>query len=135
MPYVYSTLACDQEYTAWDIIGNGSDIKIKPGRSVLVKGGHGVANKNIITPQGVATRVSDEDVQFLMTVDAFKMHLNGGYVKIEADKHETEVVAADMARDDKSAPLTPQEYELGSDRISDGRSKGRNRPPKAATQE
>lgn len=107
--YVFSTLACDQAYTEWN--ASGADLKVK-GRSVLIKGGTGVANDRIVTPLGVMTEVEEEDIAFLKANPAFKQHMDNGFVRIQTKSADPEKVAADMQMNDKSAPLTPQSPEM-----------------------
>lgn len=109
MPYVYSTLTCDNEYA--DYVKAGDQLNIA--HKVLIKGGHGVMNKNFLTPLGVVTEVSDEDLRFLMNNSAFKFHLEGKFLKVEEKAYEPEKVAADMERADNSAQITPADYEPG----------------------
>lgn len=135
MPFIYSTLACNQEYTAWVRHELGQEVKCVPGESVLIKGGAGLADKNLHTPYGVVTMVTDAQLALLKTIDAFNKHVEGGYLTIDESKTDADVKAADMARDDKSRPLTPQEYELGSDRIVDGRKQNRGKAPTVAVSE
>lgn len=116
MPYVYSTLTCDNEYADWKKVGDQQTIR----HSVLVGGGHGVMNKNFQTPLGVETEVSREDADFLLHNDAFKFHMEGGFVKIEDTRYDPEKVAADMTGADNSAQLTPADYEPGGKLAADG---------------
>lgn len=109
MPYVYSTLTCDNVYA--DYVKAGDQLNIH--RQVLIKGGHGVMNKNFMTPLGVVTEVSDDDLRFLMNNSAFKFHLEGNFLKVEEKAYEPEKVAADMERADNSAQITPADYEPG----------------------
>lgn len=109
MPFVYSTLTCDNEYADWQRAGDQQSIK----RTVLVKGGHGLMNKNFMTPLGVETEVTDEEAQFLMNNSAFKFHMEGQFVRIEDKSYNPEKVAADMAGADGSAQITPADYEPG----------------------
>lgn len=106
MKYVYSTLTADTAYS----FGHGADGQ--PSKLILVKGGHGVANKHIITPQGVCTALDDADADLLATHPLFQIHQKNGFVVIDATKTEAEKVASIMEGRDKSAPLTPQDYEL-----------------------
>lgn len=114
--YVYSTLTCDNEYADWQRAGDQQSIH----RKVLVNGGHGVMNKNFMTPLGVETEVSDEDAEFLLNNSAFKFHMDGGFVRIEGQSFNPERVAADMTGADGSAQLTPADYEPGGKLAVDG---------------
>jgi len=109
MPYVYSTLTCDNEYA--DYVKAGDQLNIQ--HKVLIKGGHGVMNKNFMTPLGVVTEVSDDDLRFLMNNSAFKFHLDGKFLKVEEKAYDPEKVASDMERADNSAQITPADYEPG----------------------
>lgn len=109
--YVYSTLTADNEYADWVKTGDREQQMVK--RSVLIKGGHGVMNKNFITPLGVVTEVTDEELEFLLTCDAFKLHMKNDFIKVDKKKQETEKVAADMKRRDQSSPIVPSDYAPG----------------------
>lgn len=104
MPYVYSTLTADNRYTFY---GNGGgDLKIAE-KDILIKGGTGIANKNLVTPIGVVTKVSDDEAEALRQHPVFQMHLANGFVVIENKKHDPEKIASDgMVIADDSAPLT-----------------------------
>lgn len=106
MKHVYSTLTADTAYT----FGHGPDGQ--PSKVILVKGGHGVATKHFITPQGVVTSLEDEDADLLATHPLFQLHQKNGFVVIDSTKTDAEKVSASMEGRDKSAPLTPQDYEL-----------------------
>lgn len=107
--YVYSTLTCDNEYADWIKAGDQQSIL----RTVKVNGGHGVMNKNFMTPLGVVTEVSDEDMDFLMKNTHFQLHMENGFIKVDKKKQEPEKIAADMKRRDKSAPIVPSDYSAG----------------------
>ncbi len=80
--------------------------------SVTIKGGAGVANKNIITPLGVHTEVSAEEMDLLNENGIFKLHKDAGFIAVEEKKADVEKVVADMTtKADPSAPLTPSDYE------------------------
>ena len=69
--YVFSTLANDQNYTNW--LKGGGDVPIK-GHNVIIKGGTGVANNRLITPLGVATEVTEFDLEELNKNSCFLEH-------------------------------------------------------------
>ena len=62
MNFVYSTMTCDNAYTLYERTAGGLSVPVK---EVLIKGGTGLANKYLITPLGVATQVSDEELALL----------------------------------------------------------------------
>lgn len=120
MPHIVSTLSANTAYTQYAGDGNGAN---RPVRSVTVKGGANVANKRfaltdgILTPDGVATQVSDDDLEFLESNEVFKKHLQGGYVKVLKSKPDASKVAKDMTSRDQSAPLTPNSFTKDVDGI------------------
>ena len=113
--HVYSKMAADVRYN--DYIGGGDTLH-RIAKSVLIKGGAGVANKNIITPLGVHTEIDSEDRDMLLKNGIFNLHLESGFVTIESAKEDADLVATNLTEGpDPSAPLTPNDYE-GADRES-----------------
>lgn len=99
--HVYSTIATDVAYAQG---------------AVLIKGGAGVATKNLITPRGVATTISDEEHALLVADQVFQLHRDNGFVTIEQGrKREAEAAAANMSAADPSRPLEPADIELDKD--------------------
>lgn len=111
MPHVFSTIANDQLYTNWL---PGPDLPIK-GAQVLIKGGTGVANDRLITPLGVATQVSDDELGELRKNPVFLQHEKDGFIRVRDKRADPEKVAADMNLKDPSAPITPAHYESASE--------------------
>jgi hypothetical protein len=105
--YVYSTLTAGQEYTGW-IKGAGNLPKRK--HSVRINGGANLYSKRLITPLGVVTEISKEDLSFLRAHKVFQKHEKNGFLRIETQKREVEVVVADMEHRDASAPDTPEDF-------------------------
>lgn len=106
--YVYSTLTCDNNYTAWE--KGGGDVPHSTG-SVLIKGGSNVANrKTLVTPLGVATGVSDKQLAMLEANPEFRKHSERGFIKVLAHKADPESVVGDMETRGEDAPLVPQDY-------------------------
>lgn len=110
MPYIFSTLTCDNAYTHWEKSADNQQVQQ---RSVTVKGGNGVMNKNFITPQGVMTEVTDEELAFLESVYAFQEHVKNGFIVVEKKAAAPEKVKANMKQKDESAPITPADYANG----------------------
>jgi hypothetical protein len=108
MHYVFSTLTCDQLYTQYLESDNPNSLPRSAGQ-VLIKGGAGVANDRIVTPQGVVTEIDASQMAILMNVDAFRDHVKAGYITVEDKPADAEKVAADMQRRDGSSPLVPQD--------------------------
>jgi len=111
MPFVYSTLTNDQTYTLWRA-GNGDKKPNIALKKVMIKGGHGrMDSKNLVTPLGVVTEVTDEQLEALNKIDAFKKHIEAGYITVEKKKAEPEKVASTMKGKDKSSQKTPSDFE------------------------
>jgi len=107
MPYVASTLSCDQFYTEWNRpVSSGAKIArpATPFKQVFISGRANVQNK-ISTPEGVITKISDEDAEFLKQNPAFQGHEKNGHVKIIRSAVDPVKVARDMKDRDDSAPL------------------------------
>lgn len=110
MPVVYSTATSDINYVDYHP-GKPTDAAAVVKRSVIIKGGANLATLtgNLITPRGVATVISDDDLAFLETLEAFQRHKSKGFMYVEKGskpKDADAVAKAHMAPADKSAPLT-----------------------------
>lgn len=107
--FVYSTLASNMEYTPWEVSQTDKNALPIKKKGVFIKGGTGVATKELMTPRGIRTEVTDEEMEILKNDYVFReIHLKHGFVTIENVKAKAEKVAANMNMDDKSAPLTPE---------------------------
>lgn len=106
--YIYSTLASDVSYTTYK--DGGADLPVVEGQ-ILIAGGTGVAGKHLVTPQGVATPVSAENLARLRENEVFKLHEANGFIKVSDHKEDAEIVAADMTTRDESAPLVDADFE------------------------
>lgn len=113
MPHIASTLTCDNRYTDWI---HGGDGRLVEGKSVTVKGGFGLANKQFITPQGaILTEVSDADIAFLESHKQFRDHVEHGFIKvISRGSLDGTAAAKGMTQGDKSQPLSPKSFKEGS---------------------
>lgn len=105
--HVFSKMASSVQYVDW--IPGGADLPTR-GKTVLIKGGAGVATKNLITPLGVHTEVTEEEAGILKRNHVFQLHLKNGSVVMQASKADPEKVVPDMGDDDPSAPLTPADF-------------------------
>jgi hypothetical protein len=122
MPVVYSTLTAPQAYSVW--VQGGGDL---PAQKLIcvIKGGAGIANKNLITPRGVATHVTPSELEGLNQCPMFQRHKERGYIRVDDKELDAEKVASDMASRDNSAPLTDGDFE------ADGKpapKSGKNKP-------
>jgi hypothetical protein len=106
---VFSTLASDVAYT--NHVAGGADIPIAL-PSVMIRGGAGVANDRLVTPRGIATPVTEEQVEYLRQNPIFKLHEKNGFVHVSeaAEAKDADKVAADMTGRDNSAPYVPQDH-------------------------
>lgn len=116
MFYVYSTATCPISYVVYES-NTSSDLGVIKKRpdgtkiSITIKGGHGVANKHFVTPRGVVTQVSDEDMEILLQDKSFTKHMNAGFMSYEKKEVSPDKKAASMAEKDGSAPLTPSDFD------------------------
>ena len=114
MPYVYSTLSSDQVYTLYHT-EEGRIPKIV--YKVHVKGGANVASKQLVTPLGVATRITEKQKELLLENRVFKIHVENGFVCLRDDVKEVDIekiIAEGMETRDASAPLVDADFEEGS---------------------
>lgn len=106
--HVFSTLATDQRYVNYDHNPQGV---AQPTSDILIKGGAGVANDRLITPDGVATEIPVELVAALEANPVFQIHKKNGYITVRDRKADADKVATDMNGRDPSKPLTPADYQ------------------------
>jgi len=108
--YVFSTLSTDTAYT--DYADGGGDMPVVKS-TITIKGGANVADKNLVTPMGVMTKVSEDQLASLKNNKVFQLHEQNGFIKITEKAYGVEevVVGEGMAEKDASAPLTPADYE------------------------
>lgn len=125
MPHIASTMTSDTHYSDW--VSNPGGINVKKDivgkKQVTIRGGHGVAklhkNGARITPDGVITEVTEEELAFLKKDEVFQTQLKGGFVKIltpsaaKTAEKAPEKIAADMTPADNSAPLTDKDFKKG----------------------
>ena len=98
--YVYSTLSASVAY------------EVDGGRNILIAGGANIPDKHFLTPQGVVTSVTEEDLALLKKNRVFELHAKNGFLKWHGKKVEVEAVVADMQGADNSAPDGEAEAEV-----------------------
>lgn len=108
MHYVYSTLTSSVEYADWQT--QGTDLPRK-GRSVIIKGGAGVATKTLETPRGFVTQVDDDELAILERNKVFQTHVERGFITVEPKAYTLDTIIDDMSERDKSAPLRPVDFD------------------------
>ncbi len=108
MPYVLSKLSNSQVYTKYAEGQTDTNLNVVVAE-VKIDGGADVINKQLVTPQGVVTKVSDNELEILKSNKDFQRHLENGLVKYynTAPKIEKE---ADKMEKDKSKQLTAEDY-------------------------
>jgi len=132
--YVYSTGTCSGIYTLYENTDPNSlpIVKRRPDGShikITIQGGHGVSNKHFITPRGVMTKVSDDDMNILLENKSFQRHVKAGFITYDKKNVAPEKKAASMKEKDGSAPLTPQDFvesdlSTGDNKIYKAKDKG-----------
>ena len=100
--FIYSTLTSDMTYAVYR---QGENDLPEVDKKVYVKGGANLANKNLITPKGVVTEVSDEDLALLEANELFQRHKKNGFIIVSQTQADPEKVAQDMTAQDDSAPI------------------------------
>lgn len=106
MPYVLSKLSNSTTYNQYTKGANGLNIVTK---HITIVGGADVTDKNLIMPDGVITKISDEDLATLLNNKVFQNHLVRGYVKYYKVRPNVEKEAQKMTKDN-SKQLTPADY-------------------------
>jgi len=106
---VYSTLTNGTEYAEWETGANNVPVKA---RSVVINGGAGLAQKlTLLTPLGVATVVTAEELEFLEGLESFQRHKKLGFMTVRKSGNvDPDVVAKDMEPRDGASPLMPTDF-------------------------
>lgn len=107
MPYVLSKLANTQVYTKYI---KGTDNFNQAVAFVTINGGADVTNKLLVTPQGVVTEISAEQLDLLKENKVFQQHLENGVVSYYSLAPDVDKKAPKMKKD-KSAQLQKKDFE------------------------
>jgi hypothetical protein len=125
MPYVYSTATGSVSFHVFEKISeeeitrrkqsNSQEISIpKILKTITIKGGAGLRTiRNIETPKGVATLVTDEDLEYLKTDFTFKQMVKNNFITFDEKSRnakDIDKMVADLAPKDLSAQKTPEDY-------------------------
>lgn len=118
MPIVFSTLTSPNEYVTYKD-GGARDVAQIAHRVVIKGGANNVDRRNLQTPRGVATEVTDNDLEHLMQNQVFQLHLKNGFITVDAakDARDADQVATVMEGRDDSAPEVPQDFAEGQEPI------------------
>ena len=103
--YVFSTLTNPQEYRLYEDTPPGSPKIVKA--RVMIKGGANLANNHFVTPLGVATRVTNKQLEILEQSPMFQSHKAEGHIVVRDRKADADEVAKDMKDRDMAAPYSP----------------------------
>lgn len=113
MYHVYSTLGQDNVYTGYR---STHDLPVAESR-IVIYGGTGVINKNLITPHGILTSISDEDYEILKKNHDFNRHVENGFIVVQKQQEKVEKVVKSMQPKDGSAQLTPEDFKKSDNPI------------------
>lgn len=116
--YVYSTLSNDQRYVSYRADVNGVP---QAESSIFIAGGANLMNKHFITPLGVATKVTAEELAELKRNELFKLHEANGFITYSEKKEDPEQMAAVMTGRDQSAPIVDADEEAPEPKARRGR--------------
>lgn len=118
---IYSTLSCPQLYQNWK--EGGADLPVPDGEAVRIEGGANVASKNLVTPKGVVTTITEEQLGYLMANRHFLQHVENGFIAVDdgAQKDADQVAAEQLKEKDSSAPLTEKDFAKDGKKPSTGK--------------
>jgi len=77
---------------------------------VVIKGGANLADKNLFTPRGVVTKISDKDWEMLCQDKKFAEMVEAGFMTVLTDIGSKDAAIADLTPKDRSAPRTEADY-------------------------
>ena len=122
--YVFSTLTNSVTYTEY-VKRKGNDLP-KRGRSVTIQGGAGLTTRHLLTPRGVATEITGEDLSLLESNKVFQRHVANGFLSVSESKPDPDRAVKDHMERDGAAPLTDAEIEAESKRTGTKRAGGKS---------
>jgi hypothetical protein len=117
---VYSTQTNNTDYVLYERTWEGSGDNRRPigpakvVRKVTILGGANRATKRMVTPLGVMTGISNEDYDFLKTLQEFKRHVDLKHLTVIKGSgwpdDPDDIAQNNLKAKDKSAPITPADY-------------------------
>jgi len=115
MPFIYSTLTCGNTFVIYAPKPDPRALS-RITKRIEIHGGHGVNTlKGLVTPQGVVTKVTDEELELLQTSSSFRRQCDAGYLVVDNKKVDPAKKAVDMNPKDESAPMTPKDFDKSED--------------------
>lgn len=99
--YIYSTMSADQDIIIYGKNGEGKPIA--KGKVTIAGKANVANNKTFITPRGAVTSLEDAEFDLIKDNKHFQKWIAKGFIVVENKRVDTEKVAADMTKKDKSA--------------------------------
>lgn len=134
MPFVYSTLTCDNKYPLYkDVkIGDRTVKRAIPGSFVTIKGGANVAvspHKMFVDPHGMpihtpqvgVTHVTEAQLEILKQNFSFNRQVAAKFIMIVEEELKPEQARQELTPKDGSAPKTPADYNNKVKRSKNGK--------------
>lgn len=113
--YIYSTLSADVLYGPYR--PGGGDIPERVAH-VHIKGKAGITTDRLVTPRGVVTPVTAEQLAICEADPVFIMHRTNGFIVVDDADMDADNMGDSMAKDKGSAPTTAADFKAQTD--SDG---------------
>ena len=110
MVHIYSTLANPQKFVKYEP-AQEHGMFATPVVEVLIRGGAGIASKNLITAQGVHTAISEDEYTAICDLAHFKQFVESGHIRVEKRDYDIDKMVSDMNARDPGGPLTPADFE------------------------
>lgn len=116
MPYIFSTASTSLSFVEFSKLEKNRHPKIV--RKVTIRGGANVPQKRtILTPKGIPTLISDNDLDFLMVDPNFQKFVKRGFLTVGSDERDMPAALAGMQAGDKSQPKVGADFK---DQVSAG---------------
>lgn len=123
MVSIISTHPIDIRYNKWEF--NPEAHTKRRIWDCLIFGGAGVMDKRkLITPEGVVTEITDEALETLMTIEAFKRDMDNGFIKVLKNRRAMSVdpdeeARKDMNTDGSGKQITSADLEADGAEVND----------------
>ena len=102
--YIYSTMSQDVAYTFFKEKKHINDLH-EVERKILIKGGAGVITKNLVTPIGTVTKITDEEYELLEQNTVFQQHVENGFIVVQKTKSSLSSITKNMQERDRGSQL------------------------------
>lgn len=111
MPYITSTMSASVSYATYKQTAGGLSVIDK---EITIEGGANVMSKKLLaTPNGVVTKVTDEELAILEQHPLFKLHKQNGFVRVSKSDPQEDAITVnvkDMEKKDASAQRVDSDY-------------------------